>query len=127
MAAKDMEQSSLEVKMSRLDRVYRPNEKVEGVVIVNAFKGWSHSGVTMSVEGLIHLNSVGKGIALPGDTTKPIQILRIDKDLAAAGKFGDGVFDLPFEFTLKALEGQQLVESYHGVYISIVYNIVVSC
>jgi hypothetical protein len=128
MASKDVEKSSLDVRMSKLDRVYRPKEKVDGVVVVNSFKGWSHSGVMMSIEGLIHLNTVGKGIAMPADlAVKPIQIVRIDKEICPPGKFNDGTFELPFEFMLKALDGQQLVESYHGVYISIVYTIVVSC
>jgi hypothetical protein len=123
-----MESSSLEIRLSRMDRVYRPNEKVDGAVIVNAFKGWSHTGVTMTVEGLVHLNSVGKGIALPADLgSKPTQILRIEKEVCPAGKFADGVFELPFDFILKPLEGQQLAESYHGVYISIVYTITVTC
>lgn len=128
MTSKEVEKSSLEVKMSRLDRVYRPKDKVDGVIVVNAFKGWSHSGISMSVEGLIHLNSQGKGIALPTDlTNKPTQIMRIDKDILPPGKFADGVVEIPFEFLLKPLEGQQLLESYHGVYISIVYTIIVSC
>lgn len=123
-----MEKSSIDVKMSRLDRVYRPNEKVDGVIVVNAFKGWSHSGISMTVDGLIHLNVNGRGIALPTDPSqKPIQIFRHDAEIAPAGKFADGVAEIPFSFLLKALEGQKLVESYHGVYASIIYNISVTC
>jgi len=123
-----MEKSSIDVKMSRLDRVYRPGENVDGVVVVNAFKGWSHSGISMTVEGLIHLNVNGRGIALPTDpTSRPIQIFRFDTDVVPAGKFADGVAELPFSFLLKAVEGQKLVESYHGVYVSIIYNISVTC
>lgn len=123
-----MESSSLDVRLSRLDRVYRPNEKVEGAVIVNAFKGWSHSGISMVVEGLVHLSSTGKGITLPADLgTKPTQIMRVEKEVCSAGKFADGCFEVPFDFALKPLDGHQLAESYHGVYISIVYTISVTC
>lgn len=123
-----MEKSTIDVKMSRLDRVYRPKEKVEGVVVVNAYKGWSHSGINIVAEGLIHLNQNGRGVVLPTDLgIKPTLILRQEKEVAPAGKFNDGVFEIPFSFPLQPIDGQQLVESYHGVYVSIIYTMVVTC
>mmetsp|Transcript_1925 Transcript_1925/g.3071 ORF Transcript_1925/g.3071 Transcript_1925/m.3071 type:complete len:300 (+) Transcript_1925:159-1058(+) len=122
-----MEKSSLEIKLGRLDRVYRSKDKVDGVVLVNAFKGWAHSGINMVVEGLIHLNNAGRGLGANDPINKPIQILNIEKEVCPAGKFADGLVEVPFNFTLKPINGQSLVESYHGVYISIVYNIVVTC
>lgn len=114
--------------MSRLDRVYRPGEKVEGVIIVNAYKGWSHSGLVMGVEGQILLNMNGRGITLPTDPSlKPITILKHDAEISPSGKFADGVAELPFSFILKPVEGQKLIESYHGVYVSIIYTISINC
>lgn len=124
-----MAESSLEIKVSRMDRVYRPNEKVQGVVVVNANKSWSHNGVNMTVEGLVYLSHANRGlVGIANDlSNRPIHILRKDITITAPGKVGDGVTEFPFEFTVNALSGQQLFESYHGVYVSVVYNMSVIC
>jgi hypothetical protein len=122
-------ESSLEIRLNRLDRVYRPNEKVEGVVVVNAYKGWSHSGIQIEVEGLIYLSHSNRGfVGIKGDlANRPISIMKTSLQACPAGKFPDGTSEVPFEFAIKASSGQQLFESYHGVYISIVYVIQVVC
>lgn len=123
-----MEKSSIELKLKRMDRVYRPDEMVEGVIVVNAYKGWQHTGIKMFCEGMIHMNNAGRGIALQKDpTSKPINILRSHHDISQAGKFADGVTEIPFEFQVKPAPGQVLLESYHGVYVSILYTITVIC
>jgi hypothetical protein len=121
------EQSYLEIKVSRLDRVYRPNEKVQGVVVVHANKGWSHNGINMIVEGLIYLSHANRGFVGIGGDTRPTQILRNEVSVAAPGKVADGITEFPFEFTIAPGPGQQLFESYHGVYVSVVYNMSVIC
>lgn len=125
----EMESSSIEIKLKRMDRVYKPKETVYGVIVVNAYKGWSHSGVTMLVEGLIHMNHAGRNmIGLGSDiSSRPIHILKFEKDVCTAGKFADGVTEIPFEFVVTPVSGQTLLESYHGVYISVIYNIQVNC
>ena len=124
-----MESSYLDIKLKRLDRVYRPKEKVEGNVIVHAYKGWSHSGINLVVEGLIYLSHSNRGFAgIGGDANnRPIHLLRQEIQVCGAGKFPDGVAELPFSFVVNPVPGQQLYESYHGVYVSIVYNIQATC
>lgn len=124
-----LEHSSIDIKLKRMDRVYHPKEKCEGVVCVNAYKGWSHQGITMSVEGLIHLSHSGRGISTLGQdmNARPITILKADISIANAGNFPNGVTEIPFEFPVIPVAGQQLLESYHGVYVSIIYNISVNC
>lgn len=121
------EQSYLEIKVTRLDRVYRPNEKVQGVVVVHANKGWSHNGINMIVEGLVYLSHANRGLVGIGGDTRPTQILRNEVSVTAPGKVADGVTEFPFEFTIAPGSGQQLFESYHGVYVSVVYNMSVIC
>jgi len=53
--------------------------------------------------------------------------LKYEAEAAPAGRFADGVTEVPFEFLLKPLPGQTLYESYHGVYISVIYSILVTC
>lgn len=121
--------SYLEIKVRRLDRVYRPGEKVEGVVLVHAKKGWSHNGITMAVEGLIYMSHANRGlVGINADlANRPIHILRHDINVSSSGRCADGITELPFSFNVTPLPGQQLYESYHGVYVSIIYNMSVVC
>ena len=50
-----IEHSSLEIRLGKVDRIYRPGEHVSGVVVVRAKAGWSHRGVTLRVEGAAKL------------------------------------------------------------------------
>jgi hypothetical protein len=124
-----MEQSSLEVRLNRLDRVYRPNEKVEGVVVVNAYKGWSHSGVHLDIEGFIFLSHNNRGVigGIRDMANRPTNILKQTLTIAPSGKFPDGPNEVPFEFPLTPVKDQTLHESYHGLFISVVYIIQVTC
>eukprot|EP01040_Poterioochromonas_malhamensis_P007458 gene7458-8045_t len=124
-----MQESSLEIRLNRLDRVYRPNEKVDGVVVVNAYKGWSHSGIQVEVEGLIFLSHNNRGIVgIRGDLgNRPTSILKTNFLACGPGKFPDGSTEVPFEFLVQPAPGQQLFESYHGVFVSVVYIIQVIC
>ena len=98
------------------------------MIVVSAYKGWSHSGISMSVDGLVYMSTSTHGIPAPADlVNKPTLILKEEKEISSAGKFADGTFEIPFEFALRPVEGQTLLGSYHGVYISIVYKIVVTC
>jgi hypothetical protein len=123
------EGSYLEIKLKRLDRLYRPGEKVEGLLIVNAYKGWSHNGIQMVVEGLIYLSHANRGlVGINSDlASRPIHILRHDIIIAPPGKCNDGITEYNFEFLVAPLSGQTLYESYHGVYVSIVYNMQAVC
>lgn len=123
-------ESSLEIKLKRADRVYRPNEKVEGLIIVHCKSGWAHKGIQLQIEGLIHLSVASRGISIGSDIVpagKPLQLLSESIEVTPPGKFSDGIHEVPFEFVLKGKAGQQLMESYHGVYISVIYNIAAQC
>mmetsp|Transcript_21003 Transcript_21003/g.30315 ORF Transcript_21003/g.30315 Transcript_21003/m.30315 type:complete len:301 (+) Transcript_21003:120-1022(+) len=124
-----MDHSSLEIKLNKFDRVYRPNSKVDGTVVVNAYKGWQHVGLKMTVEGKIYLNSTARGVGILDsmNANKPISIYREETELVPPGKFVDGSTDVPFQFVLTGQSGEPLIESYHGVYVSVIYSICVSC
>jgi len=57
------------------------------------------------------------------NSVKPIQLLNYSIELAKPGKFEDGETEIPFEFTLESLTGQQIYETYHGVFVNIQYMI----
>jgi len=123
-----LEHSSLDVKLKRPDRVYRSGETVEGTVMVKAYKGWSHNGVVLVADGVIHLSQAARGLSIGGNTsTKQMPLFKVENEVAGAGSFADGVTEIPFEFVVHGSQGQSLLESYHGVYISVIYTITVTC
>lgn len=123
-----MEHSSIDIKLKKFDRVYRPQDTISGCIIVNAYKGWPHVGVKLLMEGKVYLNSSGRGAgildAMSANLTKPTTIFRDEIDVLPPGKFADGVAEVPFEFVLS---GTGFLESYHGVFVSIIYSITATC
>ena len=126
-----MQESSIEIKLSRSDRIYRPDENCEGVVKVNVYKGWSHHGLNLTAEGEVHQVAPTSGISVNSETSDKMTIFRKFIELAPEGSFNEGVLSFPFKFPVKAdanSDGNlQLSESYHGVYVSVVYRVSVRC
>lgn len=109
---KQLEKSSIEIKLNRLDRVYRPMETVEGRMVMNAYKGWGHSGVNMLITGVVHCNNMGRGITNEKDpTSKPIVLMKQEQQLCPSGKFNDGVTEVPFQFQVKQYGAQGITQS----------------
>jgi hypothetical protein len=121
--------SYLEIKLHKFDRVYRPNSRVDGTVVVHAYKGWQHQGLKLVVEGKVYLNSTARGVGILDsmNSNKPISLFREETELVSPGKFIDGPTDVPFDFIVTTQSGQPLIESYHGVFVSIIYSICISC
>lgn len=126
-----MESSSLVINLDKFERVYRPNAAVEGSVDVHAYKGWQHQGLKLNVEGKVYLNYTGKGGGLLDSftsTVKPTVIYNQDMEIAAPGKFNDGITNVPFTFIFAPGDAaENLMESYHGVFVSVVYIVQAHC
>lgn len=121
-----MEQSSIDIKLKKTDRVYRVNDMVEGITTINAKGGWAHKGVNLVSEGTVYLSSGrGTGLGLDSSSSRPISIFKYETEIAGAGRFADGSTEVPFKFKIASKD--QLLESYHGVYVSIIYNIHIDC
>jgi hypothetical protein len=99
-------------------------EKVEGVVVINTKGKMSHNGIKLVLEGNVNLQLSAKSVGIFEsfyNSIKPIQNVFYSIDLCKPGKFDDGETELPFEFPLEPLTGQQLFETYHGVFVNIQY------
>lgn len=120
-----VEHSYIEIKLAKFDRVYRPNSVVDGTAIVHAYKGWQHQGLRMLVEGKVYMNSTARGVGILDamNSNKPIVLFHEEVELVSAGKFVDGPTEVPFQFTVTTQSGQPLIESYHGVFVSVIYSI----
>jgi hypothetical protein len=103
---------------------------VEGSVIVKASKGMSHQGVKMTIDGAVLTNNSNTGIGIIdalGAGQRSVSILKEDLIISTPGNFPSGVTEIPFQFILAPQGSQPLLESYHGVYVNIVYIVQVVC
>ena len=96
-----IEHSSLEIKLGRVDRIYRPGEKVSGVVVVRAKDGWSHKGVILRVEGAAKLQLSNRSLGLfeSMSTMKPRVLINDTVEVAPPAKLPAGTSEIPFEVT----------------------------
>ncbi|KAF4130278.1 Vacuolar protein sorting-associated protein 26 [Phytophthora infestans] len=122
--------STLDVKLNRIDRIFHPHEIVQGQVIISSPKGFSHQGLAMKVEGSARMQLSTKGAGLFEsfyNNVAPLELVYFHLPVAPAGKVPPGITKFPFEFELQGNDGQELLETYHGVYVSVKYEIVCDC
>jgi hypothetical protein len=120
--------SNIEIKLKRADRVYRPNEDIEGSIVIYAKNGWNHKGIKLKSVGMIYLNTTRPGtLGIEDVVNQQFQTFNYEIDLALPGKCPDGNTEIPFSFTICSRDGMNLVETYHGVCVSIIYTIIIDC
>jgi hypothetical protein len=130
---------SLEIRLGRVDKTYRPGESVSGVVIVN-LAGVSgtvaHSGLTVRALGQVRPQTDGGGGGGGGAASAAASafsssslrqtLLDVSIEMLKRGSAplpGGGEIELPFEFALEPAPVRALAETYHGVYVSVRYSI----
>eukprot|EP01126_Amoeba_proteus_P040156 TRINITY_DN4270_c0_g1_i11.p1 TRINITY_DN4270_c0_g1~~TRINITY_DN4270_c0_g1_i11.p1 ORF type:complete len:230 (-),score=39.22 TRINITY_DN4270_c0_g1_i11:402-1091(-) len=117
---------SLSIVFDRVDRIFREGDKVAGNLIVDAPGGFAHSGINIEITGLVTLQLSAKTVGLFEafyQSLKPVSLLDYSITIEETGKIADVKTEIPFEFDLKPLAGQELFETYHGVYVNIVYTV----
>eukprot|EP01103_Thecamoeba_quadrilineata_P015489 TRINITY_DN4919_c0_g1_i2.p1 TRINITY_DN4919_c0_g1~~TRINITY_DN4919_c0_g1_i2.p1 ORF type:complete len:300 (+),score=36.90 TRINITY_DN4919_c0_g1_i2:2-901(+) len=117
---------SLEIRPSRVDRIYRLGENVSGLIVITTKGALSHNGIQLVMQGDVNLQLSSKSVGLFEafyNSIKPIQLIHYSIEVAKAGKIPDGVTEIPFEFKLEPAQGQTLYETYHGVYVNIQYSL----
>ena len=107
---------SLQLRLKRSDRVYRPGETVSGMVVCTSEKGTTmgHSGITLKVTGTVSMQLSPKNVGLFEAfyaSIKPIELMAFTIDVAPAGKLPEGTTELPFEFQMQPVKGQRLFET----------------
>lgn len=84
----------------------------------------------MKVEGSARLQISVKSAGLFEsfyNAVPPLDLVYFHIPIAGPGKVSFGITKIPFEFELLGVDGQALFETYHGVYVSVKYEITVSC
>ncbi|KAJ0407924.1 hypothetical protein P43SY_009211 [Pythium insidiosum] len=122
--------SSLDIKLNRVDRIFRPHELVQGQILISSPKGFAHQGLFLKVEGSARLQLSAKSTGLFEafyNTVPPLDLVYFHIPVAPAGKVPLGISKFPFEFELAGIDGHPLFETYHGVYVSVKYEITCNC
>ena len=124
--------SSIDIRLNNPDRVYKPGDKVTGVVVITCAKTVSFDSIRMDVKGEIRLQLSARSVGLFEafySSIKPMVLLDYELDISqGAGKVQAGETEFPFEFDLEPEPGQpRFYETYHGVYVNCAYNISVLC
>lgn len=116
-----------EIKLNRANKIYVENEVVKGSIEIFSSSETRHEGISITVEGAANLQLGNKNAGLFdtfSSSTKPVQLLNLNIPLAVPGKISQGTTDIPFEFPLQCTKEQKILyETYHGVFMSIVYVI----
>lgn len=116
----------LDIKLKKASKVYKEGDVVKGAVVVTSKGDLSHQGVTLTMEGSVTLQLSAKSVGVFEafyNSLKPIQLLSYSIDLAKPGKFPNGTTEVPFEMPLRAKAGKKLYETYHGVFVNIMYTL----
>ena len=108
------EHSSLQIRVDRVDRVYRPGEVVAGTVVARVRKGWRHQGVGLRALGAVEIAHHLRPFMNEASVVTP------------PGHFSDGEHALRFEIELRPCPGAELLESYHGS-ANVTYTLICTC
>lgn len=124
---KEQQKMALDIKLKKASKVYKDGEVVKGVVIVTTKNDLAHNGLTLTMEGSVNLQLSAKSVGVFEafyNSLKPIQLVQYSIDLAKPGKIPHGTTEIPFEMPLRAKgAGKKLYETYHGVFINIMYTL----
>ncbi|KAM1129743.1 hypothetical protein ACFX13_040206 [Malus domestica] len=123
---------SIELKLSRINRVYRPTELIEGKIVVKSSSSISHYGIRLAVNGSVNMQvrggSAGVIESLVG-VAKPISIVRNKIiEVRPSGKIASGTSEIPFSINIKQPGEKNLekfYETFHGGNINIQYLLTV--
>ncbi|KAE8124799.1 hypothetical protein FH972_019651 [Carpinus fangiana] len=122
---------SIELKLSRANRIYRPSETLEGKIVVKSASSISHYGIRLTVSGTVSLQVRGGSAGVIESfygVVKPISILNKSIQVRPSGKIGSGTTEMLFSMILRQPGEDNLerfYETFHGANISVQYLITV--
>ncbi|CAL0332586.1 unnamed protein product [Lupinus luteus] len=117
---------SIDLKLSRSNRIYHPSESLEGKLIIKTHSSISHYGVRITIKGSVNLQVRGGSAGIVESfygVIKPIPIVNRTIEVKSSGKIGSGTTEIPFSLNLRKRDEnlERFYETYHGANISIQY------
>ncbi|KAL2461773.1 Vacuolar protein sorting-associated protein [Abeliophyllum distichum] len=122
---------SIEIKLSRFNRIYRSNEALEGKLIMKLTSSISFQSIRLTVNGTVNLQVRGGSAGVIESfygVIKPIPIVHEVFEIQSFGKIGPGTTEIPFFVTLKDLKEEnreKFYDTYHGSNVNIQYLVTV--
>ena len=116
----------LDIKLKKANKVYKEGDLVKGVVVVNSKGDLNHNGLSLTMEGSVNLQLSAKSVGVFEafyNSLKPIQLVQYNIELTKPGKIPHGTTEIPFEMPLRAKSNKKLRETYHGVFVNIMYTL----
>ncbi|KAF5805509.1 putative vacuolar protein sorting protein 26 related protein [Helianthus annuus] len=116
---------SVEIKLSRSNRTYRPNDPLRGNIITRLPSSISHRGIHLTLNASVNLQvrggSAGFIESIYG-VLKPIRIVKKSIQVQPSGKISAGTTQIPFSIILNdGGKDDKFYETFHGENISIQY------
>ncbi|XP_072945322.1 vacuolar protein sorting-associated protein 26C [Epargyreus clarus] len=120
--------TSLTINLKRVNKVYHEGEIIAGVVVVESTSDVRHDGLVLVMEGVVNLQLSTKNVGIFeafSNSIKPITLVHTTIELVPAGKIPVGTTEIPFELPLRSRSttGPGLLETYHGVFVNVMYNL----
>ncbi|XP_044465299.1 vacuolar protein sorting-associated protein 26C isoform X1 [Mangifera indica] len=122
---------SIELKLSRFNRIYQPSDLLEGKIVIKSSSSVSHYGIVLAINGSVNLQVRGGSAGVIESfygVVKPIPIVKKNIEIRTSGKIGPGTTEIPFSINLRQCGEENLgrfYETFHGGNISIQYLITV--
>jgi len=117
---------TLNINLDRADRTFKPGDTITGNINIHTSSSFTHAGIAIEMSGIVGLQYSAKSVGLFEafyNALQPVTMIDYKLPIDPSGSIPEGTTDIPFEFVLKPLEGQELHESYHGVYVNISYSL----
>ncbi|XP_049878760.1 vacuolar protein sorting-associated protein 26C isoform X2 [Pectinophora gossypiella] len=124
--------TSLSINLKRASKVYHEGETIAGVVVVDSSSEARHEGLALQLEGCVSLQFSTKNQGILdafSNNIRPINLISSAIELAAAGRVPGGSTAIPFELPLTprrpagASAAPALLETYHGVFVNVMYTL----
>ncbi|KAJ0048524.1 hypothetical protein Pint_17081 [Pistacia integerrima] len=116
---------SIELKLSRFNRIYQPSDLLEGKIVIKSSSSISHYGIVLTLNGSVNLQVRGGSAGVIESfygVVKPIPIVKKNVEIRTSGKIGPGTTEIPFSINLRQRGEENLerfYETFHGRNISI--------
>ncbi|KAF2605796.1 hypothetical protein F2Q68_00043339 [Brassica cretica] len=93
--------TTVTVKLSRSNRIYRSSETVEGKIVIKSPNSISHQAIRLSVNGSVNLQVRGGSAGVIESfygVIKPIQIVKKTIQVRSSGRIPPGITEVaPFD------------------------------
>ncbi|OAY46511.1 hypothetical protein MANES_06G005400v8 [Manihot esculenta] len=123
--------STIDLKLSRSNRIYRSSEPLQGKIVIKSPSSLSHYGIRLTINGSVNMQIRGGSAGVIESfygVIKPITIVNKSFEIRSSGKIDSGTSEIPFSVILKQPGEESLerfYETFHGTDISIQYLVTV--